>query len=139
MERTDITQEKVRRKPNNMFTVPTNTTDFFKRWCTFLKPFVNLTNKEIDVIASFLYQRYELSKLIPDPTMLDTMLMSNPIKQKVMEQCNITQPHFYVIMSNFRKNKIIVNNVINPKLVPNIRPTDDGAFQLLIVFKNTNA
>ncbi len=123
-------------KPNNVVMVPTSSElDFFKWWCVFLRPFVKLTNREIDVIASFLKQRWELSKSISDPGILDTMVMSEDTKKKVMEECNITLPHFYVVISNLKKNKIIANNVINPRLIPNIRQDDNGCFQLLILFK----
>lgn len=124
-------------KPNNIVTVPMSLdTEFFKWWCIFLRPFINLTNREIEVIASFLKQRWELSKSISDPAILDTMIMSETVRSKVIEECNITQQHFYVVMSNLRKNKVIVNNTINPRLVPNIRKNDNGCFQLLILFKN---
>lgn len=124
-------------KPNNIVTVPvqTDTSDFFKWWCIFLRPFVNLTNREIDVIAEFLKQRFELSKVISDPAVLDTMVMNDATKQKVIEACHITQQHFYVVMSNLRKNKVITGNIINPRLIPNVRVDDNGVFQLLILFK----
>ena len=78
-------------KPNNIVTVPTSLgLEFFKWWCVFLRPFINLTNREIDVIASFLKQRWELSKNISDPVILDTMLMSETTKNKVLAECNIT-------------------------------------------------
>ena len=124
-------------KPNNIVTVPTGLdTDFFKWWCIFLRPFINLTNREIDVIASFLKQRYELSKYISDPAILDTMVMNDDTKKKVIEECHITLQHFYVVMSNLRKNNVIVNDVINPRLIPNIGKDDNGVFQLLILFKD---
>lgn len=124
-------------KPNNIVTVPTaDGVEFFKWWCVFLRPFINLTNREIDVIANFLKQRWELSKSISDPAILDTMVMSETTKNKVIEDCNITQQHFYVVMSNLRKNNVIVNNTINPRLIPNIRKDDNGCFQLLILFKD---
>jgi hypothetical protein len=123
-------------KPNNVVMVPTSSPlDFFRWWCVFLRPFVKLTNREIDVIASFLKQRWELSKHISDPAILDTMVMSEEIKKKVMEECKITLQHFYVVISNLKKNNIIHNNVINPRLIPNIRQDDNGCFQLLILFK----
>lgn len=126
-------------KPNNIVTVPTTLdTGFFRWWCVFLRPFVKLTERETDVIASFLKQRWELSKSISDPAILDTMVMSEDTKQKVLQDCNITLQHFYVVMSNLRKNKVIVNNVINPRLIPNIRQDDNGTFQLLILFKDKN-
>ena len=140
MEATGNTQVGTGRKlakPNNIVTVPTAVdTDFFKWWCVFLRPFVNLTNREIDVIASFLKHRWELSKHISDSSILDTVVMGEETKKKVMEECNITLQHFYVVMSNLRKNKVIVNNIINPRLIPNIRQSDNGCFQLLILFKD---
>lgn len=124
-------------KPNNIVTVPveSDNNSFFKWWCVFLRPFINLTNREMDVIAEFLRQRWELSKVISDPAILDTMVMNDATKKKVMEACNITQAHFYVVMSNLRKNKVIIGDIINPRLIPNVRQDDNGCFQLLILFK----
>lgn len=139
MENTSTKEVRKRNflKPNNIMTVPTAIgLDFFKWWCIFLKPFIKLTNRERDVIASFLNQRWELSKNINNPAILDTMVMSDTTKNKVIEECHITQQHFYVVMSNLRKNKVIENDIINPRLIPNIRKDDDGCFQLLILFKD---
>lgn len=124
-------------KPNNIVTVPTTlTSDFFKWWCIFLRPFINLTDREVDVVASFLKQRWELSKRILDPAILDAMVMSEDIKKKVREDCNISVQHFYVIMSSLRKNNVIQKGILNPRLIPNIRPEDSDCFQLLILFKD---
>lgn len=124
-------------KPNNIVEVDTGLgTEFFRWWCIFLRPLVNLTNKEIDVVACFLKQRYELSKSISDPAILDTMVMSNDTKRKVIEECGMTQEHFYVVMSNLKKRKVIVGGKMNPRLVPNLKYDDEtGYFQLLILFK----
>lgn len=126
-------------KPNNLITVPTKIgTEFFKWWCIFLRPFVPLTNREIDVMASFLNQRWELSQSISDPAILDAMVMNETTKRKVIEECNITLQHFYVVVGNLKKNNVITGNTINPKLVPNIRKDDNGRFQLLIVFTDNS-
>ena len=139
MESTVSTGRKRLPKPNNIVTVPTALgTDFFRWWCVFLRPFIVLTNRETDVVASFLKHRYELSKKVSDPAILDEMLMSKQIKMQVMEECKITHEHFYVVMSSLKKNKVICNNVINPRLIPNIREDDNGVFQLLILFKDKN-
>ena len=123
-------------KPNNIMAVPfSSSLEFFKYWCTFLKIFISLTPREMDVIASFLKQRWELSQKTSDPTILDTMTMSEATRSKVIAECGITQQHFYVVMSNLRKNKVIINNTINPRLIPNIRKDDNGCFQLMILFK----
>lgn len=123
-------------RPNNMFSIPFNSErEFFKLWCTFLKPLVKLTAREIDVMASFIEQRYNLSKKISDPAILDAHLMNEDTKKKVMEECHITLKHFYVIMNSLRKKKIIVNNIIEPLLIPNPRDIEKGIFQLLILFR----
>ena len=123
-------------KPNNVVTVFTPLdTDFFRWWCIFLRPFINLTSREIEVIACYLKHRWQLSKTISDPSVLDTLLMSEDIKNKVIEECNITLAHFYVVKSNLRKNKVLLGDVLNPRLIPNIREDDNGTFQLLILFK----
>lgn len=123
-------------KPNNIITIPISKDyDFFHWWCVFLRPVINLTNREIDVIASFLKQRWELSKSISDQAILDEMVMSDATKRKVMDECNISLQHFYVVMSNLRKSKIIEKGKINPRLIPNIRQDGDGYFQLMILFK----
>lgn len=124
-------------KPNNLIRVPTEvgTDDFFKKWCVFLRPFVSLTDREIDVVASLLRQRYELSNAISDQALLDSMMMSDSIKKKTMRECGMTSQYFYVVMSSLRKNKIITESGINPRLIPNIRKDESGAFQLLILFK----
>ena len=107
--------------------------EFFKYWFVFLKPLHHLTDREIDVIASFTKHRYELSKVIKDDALLDTVLMSEETKRKVRDDCHITLAHFQVIMGNLRKNKVIVNNKINPKLIPNLSE-DAKSLQLLVLF-----
>ena len=59
--------------------------------------------------------------------------MSEDIKKKVREECNITLPHFQVIMGKLRKNQIIVNGKINPRFIPNI-DEESGSFKLLLYF-----
>lgn len=107
--------------------------DFFKYWFIFLRPLHHLTDKEIEVMASFAKHRYELSKVIKDEELLDMVLMSAEIKRKIREDCNITLAYFLVIMSKLKKNKAIVNNKINPKLIPNLSE-DSNSLQLLVLF-----
>lgn len=123
-------------KINNTVRVPCSLDkSFFKFWFMFLEPYHHLTNREIDVAASFVKQRYELSKVIQDNNILDKVSLSDDIKRKVREECNITLAHFQVIMGKLRKNKVIENNRINPKFIPNIKPNDDNSFKLLLLFE----
>ena len=126
-------------KPNAMFKIDAEEEPdkkFFKWWCIFLTPFVKLSPREIDVVASLLKQRHELSKKILDPSLIDSQLMTNSTKEKVVMECGITPSHYDVIKSNLKKNHIITEAGINPRLIPNIRKDDNGYFQLLILFKD---
>ena len=123
------------RRPNNIVRVPCSLSkNFFRYWFMFLEPFHKLTDREIDVITSFVKQRYELSKVIKDNDILDKVTTSEDTKRKVREECNITLPHFQVIMGKLRKNKVIVDGKINPRFIPNI-DEETGTFQLLLLFE----
>lgn len=60
--------------------------------------------------------------------------MSEDTKRKVREECNITLPHFQVIMGKLRKNNIIVDGKLNQRYIPNITKDNDGFFKLLLLF-----
>lgn len=127
-------------KPNNIIWVPTSLeTDFFQKWCVFLFPIIKLTEKEIIVVASFLKQRWELSEKISDPAIIDSQLMSNDTREKVLADCGMSRSHFQVVLSGLRKKGIIVDNKFHPRLIPNIRKDDNGTFQLLILFKDNKS
>lgn len=121
-------------KINNVITIPTSIEgNFFKYWFEFLRPFHKLTDREIDVISSFVKHRCILSKVIQDVDILDKVTMSEDTKRKIREECNITQAHFQVIMTKLKKSKVIVNGKINPKFIPRLNG-DDKNFQLLLSF-----
>jgi hypothetical protein len=122
-------------KANNVVRIPCSLSgSFFRYWFMFLKPFHKLTDREIDVITSFVKHRYELSKVIKDNEILDRVVMSEDTKRKVREECNITLPHFQVIMGKLRNNKVIIDGKINPRFIPNIIE-EDGFFKLLLLFE----
>lgn len=118
-------------KINNVINIPTSTEGrFFRLWLEFLRPFHKLTDREADVVASFLKQRYELSKVVSDQELLDKLTMSEDTKKKVKEECGITQAHFQVLMTKLRKSKIIDNGKINPKFIPRV---EEGANNVLLL------
>ena len=123
------------KKANNVVRIPCSLSgSFFRYWFMFLKPFHKLTDREIDVITSFVKHRYELSKVIKDNEILDKVVMSEDTKREVREECNITLPHFQVIMGKLRNNKVIIDGKINPRFIPNIIE-EDGFFKLLLLFE----
>ena len=106
---------------------------FFKMWFMFLQPFHRLTEREMEVATSFVKQRYELSKVVSDNNILDRLVMSEDTKRKVREECNITLPHFQVIMGKLRKSNIIVDGKLNPRYIPRVIE-ENGSFKLKLLF-----
>lgn len=106
---------------------------FFRYWFEFLTPFHNLTEREMDVITSFVKQRYELSKVIKDNEILDKVTMSEDTKKKVREECDISLPYFQVIMGKLRKNKVIIDGKINPRYIPSV-DEENGSFKMMLLF-----
>ena len=121
------------KKPESVVRIPGNKDSFFRKWFEFLSPFHDLTAREMDVATAFVRQRYELSKVIKDSDVLEREVMSDFTKRKVREECNITLPHFQVIMSKLKKSKIIVGGKLNPRFIPNLGE-DAKSFSLLLYF-----
>ena len=118
---------------NNVIRIPTSQKKFFRFWFEFLKPFHKLTDREIDVITAFTYERYNLGKVISDEDILDKVVMSEDTKKKIREEYKVTPAYFQVIMGKLRRNGLIVNNKINPRFIPNITE-DNGLFKLMLLF-----
>ena len=106
---------------------------FFNYWFQFLRPFHNLTEREMDVITSFVRQRHELGKVIKDNGVLDKVTMSEDTKKKVREECGISLPHFQVIMGKLRKNKVIIDGKINPRYITSV-DEGNGSFKMMLLF-----
>lgn len=119
---------------DNVLSIPTSLKGkFFKHWFKFLLPYHNLTEREMDVAAAFLLKRFELSKVISDVNILNSVLMNEDTKRQIRESLDIKHPHFQVIMGKLRKAKVIIDNRINPRFIPNVKE-DNGNFKLLLLF-----
>lgn len=120
-------------KPHSVINIPTSLDKFFRYWFEFLKPFHRLTNREMDVMTAFVKKRFYLGKDINNNELLDKVLLSDEIKKEVREECGISVTHFQVIMGKIRDNRLIVDNKVNPRYIPNII-VEDGNFKLLLLF-----
>lgn len=107
--------------------------EVFRYWFTFLKPLHNLTDREVAVLAAFARHRFEMMEGVNDEKLLDSLLMSSGTKRKVREECGLSLAHFQVIMSKLKKNKVVVDNRINPKLLPKM-DRDTRTLSLLLLF-----
>ena len=104
---------------------------FFEQWFNMLRPIHKLSNTEIKLISTIVRFRYEFSLKISDKDLLDEWLMSAETKQKIREACNMSPSSYQVSMFKLKKNKVIVDNKVNPKLIPNFA---GGNYKLLLYF-----
>lgn len=122
-------------KVDSVVRIPTSINDgFFKYWFDFLHPIHNLTNRETEVIACLARHRYELSKVIKDDAILDRETMGDSVRKEVIEELKITPSFYQQILGKLKKNNIIVNNVINPRFLPELSE-DSNEFRLLLKFE----
>jgi hypothetical protein len=121
-------------KPDALVRIPVNINNFFKTWLLFLRPYHELTDRQIDVASGFLKYRWELSKVIKNEKLLDENVMGENIKKKIREDCGITYNNFQVVMSELKKHKMIINNTINPKYIPSLKEDTEG-FSFMIYFQ----
>lgn len=125
--------------PNNVIRIPTSLKkDFFRIWVEFLTPLHSLTNKEKDVAAILLKERYKLSKAVNDPALLDRILLGDETKNTIKEELKITEAFLRVIFRKLKSTKFIVDNKINAKFIPKNLKDDDTMFQLLFFFDLKN-
>lgn len=98
----------------------------------FLKPFHNLTNKEMDVAAKILQHRHFLSKAIKDEKILNDVLLSRENRKKIREELDITTAHLQVILSTLKSVNFIKDGMVNPRFIPRIN--NNKQFNLLMSF-----
>ena len=119
---------------NSVFNIPSSIEkDFFKHWCLFTRPLHRLTNSQIDLAAALLKKRYELCKSISDQNIVDKVLFSKESRNEIMNSLGITVYHYRFLIGVLKKNKVIVENKINPKFIPNIKD-DAKEFNVLLTF-----
>lgn len=107
--------------------------NFFKYWLQFLSPFHNLPPKVLLVGAAILRKRYELSKKIADEELVDKVLLSKDGGRELREECGISLQHYHNVLCWLRKVKILVDDRVNPRFIPQIDGEKDN-FKLLLLF-----
>lgn len=120
-------------KPTNILKIKSSDYDeLFLNWFLILKPLHNLSNKEC-ILASKLYKyRNELKEVILDKEILDTTILSDTYRKKIIEEMDITMIHLQVLLTSLRKKNVIIDNRLNPKFIPHIK---DSELSLLIRFE----
>lgn len=113
---------------------------FFRAWLDFTAPLHALTNKERLVMAHYLKEHYDLSKVVTDDAILAQVLSSLTTKQKIMNACDLKPVNLQVILHKFKKLNLMSEGKIIPKLIPAVTSEvlESGEFRLMIRFAIKN-
>ena len=126
------------KRPSCLIKVPSSLDDgtFFRWWIRFLSPFHSLTAREMEVTAAIFQRRYELSKSVTDPLILDKLALDSESRAAVCSKTGITNGYMKLIMVKLRKNNFIIDGRLNPRFIPDVSMTDNGqlGFSALIIF-----
>ena len=122
---------------------PSDEKDFFLRWVEYLRPRHGLTPTEQKVLAACLRHRYELSKSITDPVVLEETCLNEANREKLKQELGMSSPQLTGVLASLKNAKVIApKNKLNgraeyykiaPSFIPDI--DDSGEFKLLLVFK----
>lgn len=108
---------------------------FFKSWLELLKPYHRLTSKAIELASVLLEQRYMFEQRgVSDEGLLNKLVFSTENKRKIREDLNLKKEHFQYLLTLLRNAKIVINNTLNPRYIPNIKK-DDKKFCISFIFK----
>lgn len=119
--------------------------DFFTRWVEYLRPKHNLTSTVQKFLAACLRMRYELSKSITDPTLLDETCLDTARREKLKQKLGLTNQQFFNILYKLKKEKILVPRYIpysdrvdyykiSPSFIPNYE--EGKEFVFMLIFKD---
>lgn len=119
-------------------TIQTTVRKFFHFWLEVTKRGHGLGGSEAAVLAELLYYKYELEKVVTEPKIVNKLLFSYDVKEKIKKTLDYKTTTFNSVLTRLRKKKAIINkNSIDPKFDPGIKPGDEQ-FILAYKFKLVN-
>lgn len=126
-------------KANNVLRPVIPRSQIYKAWLEFVKPFYMLTDREIEVAASFLQQREILRKVILDETILIRTLHDEETAKAIRGRCTgMSGPYFQIVKSKLKAKKFFnAEGDIEPLLIPKVEE-GENTFKLLFLIKMTD-
>jgi len=118
----------------NIKRIHTSKKQIFRYWLEFLKPYHKLRAKEIEALGLMLYYRYELSREVLKPYLVDKLLFSTDTRKQIRADLGNMDPKvFNNLLTALRKKGVLSkDNEINKGLIPNM--SEDG-FKLVFNFE----
>lgn len=89
----------------------------------------------MEVTAEVFKYRYDLSKTVHDPVILDSVSVDSNARRVLENKLGLSRGYMNVIFNKLRSCKIIVDGRLNPKFVPNVKVDEStNTFSVLLLF-----
>lgn len=118
--------------PNNIIRIPCDSTNIIRFWLNFMNPFFKLTPAELTIVDFLMKKRFELLEKINDVTIVNKLLFSPEMKKELKDTLHYSTPFISTTFKSLKNKQVIINNNLNPKVIPNIDKL--GKFNLMIIF-----
>lgn len=79
----------------------------------------SMSTKEKEIVKWLIIKQYELEAEGVPKSMLDKLLLTPEHRKKMCEDIMISMPSLNNYISWLRKKNVLVNEIINPMLIPN--------------------
>jgi len=115
--------------------IKTNEKDFFKHWLVFTKPLHKLDKMELEITSLLLYYFFQFKKEVSNDHLAWKLAFDYETKTKIVKEIGTNDQSFRNVLTSLRKNKVIVNNQINPSFIPIINLEKSRLFSLIFKFE----
>ena len=112
-----------------------NIKDLFFKWLDITRSWHNLNNQQQQLLALLLYYHYLYKQEITNEKILWKIIFDYDTKMKIKEDDvfdnNLSDNSFNNLLSQLRKKKVVVDNKIAPRFIPEI---DNKSKQFKVIF-----
>jgi len=100
--------------------INTNFKDLMYYWLKFIKPFHNLPEQPMRILALVLYYYFEYKEKITDDEIIWKMIFEYDTKVKILNELNIKNHTLENKFTDLRKRGVIKNNTVDKKFIPDL-------------------
>lgn len=120
-------------KNANVANIRTNIDGLFEHWVALTQPLHKLTDAEAKILLAFLRKRHMFATNINNDEVVDKLLFATDTRKEIMTELGHKMGTFQNYLTSIRNKGVILDNKINPKLLPNYESGSDN-FKLIYNF-----
>jgi hypothetical protein len=118
-------------KNANVANIRCNVDGLFEHWVALTQPLHKLTDAEANILLAFLRKRHIYACNVKSAEIVDKLLFSTDTRKEIMNSIGYKIGTFQNYLTSMRNKGVILENRINPKLLPNY---EDGADNFKLIY-----